>query len=261
MREGPDIARIASLVGDPARAAMLSALMDGGALTATELAMEAGVGLPTASSHLAKLSAGGLVTAETQGRHRYYRLAGRQVAAMIEAIMGVAATSGPQRARPGPRDASMREARVCYDHLAGRQAVAMLDGFLAEGIVERDGERLRLGTAGAAFFAARGIDVAALGAQRRPLCRGCLDWSVRRPHLAGSLGAAILDKVLLERWARREADSRSVVFSPAGRRAFDRTFGCTEAGREKGAGGMPPAPSPVAVFEDGGNVATRLRQG
>ena len=101
MREGPDIARIASLVGDPARANMLSALMDGGALTASELALEAGVGLPTASSHLSKLIDGGLLTVASQGRHRYYALAGADVAAMIEAISGVAAHAGPQRARPG----------------------------------------------------------------------------------------------------------------------------------------------------------------
>ena len=126
MKDGPDIARIASLVGDPARANMLTALMDGGALTASELALEAGVTLPTASSHLGKLLDGGLLTLTAQGRHRYYGLATAQVAEMLEHIMGVAAAVGPQRSRPGPRDAAMREARVCYDHLAGDRAVAML---------------------------------------------------------------------------------------------------------------------------------------
>jgi DNA-binding transcriptional ArsR family regulator len=224
MRNGPDIARIANLVGDPARANMLTALMDGGALTASELALEAGVTVQTASSHLSKLMEGGLLSLAAQGRHRYYGLANAQVASMLESIMGVAETAGPQRVRPGPRDASMREARVCYDHLAGDQAVAMLDGFLARSILARDGERIAMGEAGPSFFRAIGIEPDALKKSRRPLCRACLDWSVRRSHLAGSLGAAIFDKIIAEKWARREANSRAVVFSPTGRRAFEKTF-------------------------------------
>ncbi|MFI0842757.1 ArsR/SmtB family transcription factor [Mesorhizobium sp. IMUNJ 23232] len=224
MREGPDIARIASLVGDPARANMLTALMGGAALTASELAMEAGVGLPTASSHLAKLGEGGLLTQSSQGRHRYFRLAGPQVAAMLESIMGVAEAAGPKRARPGPRDASMREARVCYDHLAGDQAVAMLDGFVARGILQREGEDVAMGSAGPVFFADSGIDLSNLPGKRRPVCRACLDWSVRRSHLAGALGAAILDRILAEKWARRDPESRVVRFTPPGRKVFEKTF-------------------------------------
>ncbi|MCV3206711.1 winged helix-turn-helix domain-containing protein [Mesorhizobium sp. YC-39] len=222
MREGPDIARIASLVGDPARANMLSALMGGTALTASELALEAGVSLPTASSHLSKLMEGGLLTLASQGRHRYYGLAGPQVAGMIEAITGVAASVGPQRVRPGPRDAAMRVARVCYDHLAGEQAVAMLDRLVDKKVLLRENKEIRLGPSAASHFAAIGIDVAAK--PRRPVCRACLDWSVRRSHLAGTLGAAILDKILAEKWARREKDSRAVVFSPVGRQAFEKVF-------------------------------------
>ncbi|MER8546519.1 MULTISPECIES: winged helix-turn-helix domain-containing protein [unclassified Mesorhizobium] len=222
MREGPDIARIASLVGDPARANMLSALMGGTALTASELALEAGVSLPTASSHLSKLMEGGLLTLASQGRHRYYGLAGPQVAGMIEAITGVAAAAGPQRVRPGPRDAAMRVARVCYDHLAGEQAVAMLDRLVARQVLLRDDEEIQLGPSAASHFAAIGIDVE--GKARRPVCRACLDWSVRRSHLAGTLGAAILDKILAEKWARREKDSRAVIFSPTGKQAFEKTF-------------------------------------
>ncbi|MER9331475.1 winged helix-turn-helix domain-containing protein [Mesorhizobium sp. M0488] len=222
MREGPDIARIASLVGDPARANMLSALMGGTALTASELALEAGVSLPTASSHLGKLMEGGLLTLASQGRHRYYGLAGPQVAGMIEAITGVAAAVGPQRVRPGPRDAAMRVARVCYDHLAGEQAVAMLDRLVDRNLLVRDDKEIGLGPSAASHFAAIGIDVGAR--PRRPVCRACLDWSVRRSHLAGSLGAAILDKILAEKWARREKDSRAVIFSPPGKQAFERVF-------------------------------------
>jgi DNA-binding transcriptional ArsR family regulator len=224
MHEGPDISHVASLVGDPARANMLSALVGGTALTASELALEAGVTLQTASSHLGKLTAGGLLKLSVQGRHRYFALAGPQVAAMLEAIMGVAATLGPQRVRPGPRDKAMREARVCYDHLAGDLAVAMLDGFLARCLIVRDGDAFELGTDAAAFFAERGIDVAMLSSARRPVCRGCLDWSVRRSHLAGSLGEAILSQAFAERWARREPDGRVIAFSPQGRQAFRKTF-------------------------------------
>ncbi|MER9307184.1 winged helix-turn-helix domain-containing protein [Mesorhizobium sp. M0496] len=222
MREGPDIARIASLVGDPARANMLNALMGGTALTASELALEAGVSLPTASSHLGKLMEGGLLTVASQGRHRYYGLAGPQVAGMIEAITGVAEAVGPKRVRPGPRDGAMRVARVCYDHLAGEQAVAMLDRLVAKKILLRDDKEIRLGPAAASHFAAIGIDV--YTKPRRPVCRACLDWSVRRSHLAGTLGAAILDKILSEKWARREKDSRAVIFSPPGKQAFERVF-------------------------------------
>lgn len=224
MKEGPDIARIASLVGDPARANMLTALMDGGALTASELALEAGVGLPTASSHLSKLVEGGLLKLASQGRHRYFGLAGPQVAVMLESIMGVAAQSGPTRTRPGPKDVKMRQARVCYDHLAGEQAVAMLDRFVAEEVVVRDADAIRLGPAGQSFFSGIGIDTDRLGNARRPMCRACLDWSVRRSHLAGSLGAAILDKILAEKWALRPAGSRTVEFTPPGRRAFEKSF-------------------------------------
>ncbi|AZV18839.1 MULTISPECIES: helix-turn-helix transcriptional regulator [unclassified Mesorhizobium] len=222
MREGPDIARIASLVGDPARANMLNALMGGTALTASELALEAGVSLPTASSHLGKLMEGGLLTVASQGRHRYYGLAGPQVAGMIEAITGVAEAVGPKRVRPGPRDGAMRVARVCYDHLAGEQAVAMLDRLVAKNVLVRDEQEIRLGPSAASHFAAIGIDV--YTKPRRPVCRACLDWSVRRSHLAGTLGAAILEKILAEKWARREKDSRAVIFSPPGRQAFERVF-------------------------------------
>ncbi|WP_214475338.1 winged helix-turn-helix domain-containing protein [Mesorhizobium sp. dw_380] len=222
MREGPDIARIASLVGDPARANMLNALMGGTALTASELALEAGVSLPTASSHLSKLMEGGLLTLASQGRHRYYGLAGPQVAGMIEAITGVAEAVGPKRVRPGPRDGAMRVARVCYDHLAGEQAVAMLDRLVEKDILLRDDKEIRLGPSASSHFAAMGIDVGAR--PRRPVCRACLDWSVRRSHLAGTLGAAILDKILSEKWARREKNSRAVVFSPPGKQAFERAF-------------------------------------
>ncbi len=222
MKEGPDLSRIASLVGDPARANMLSALMSGAALTASELALEGGVGLPTASSHLAKLSEGGLVTVATQGRHRYYALAGAEVAGMLEAISGVAASVGPKRARPGPRDSAMREARVCYDHLAGEKGVALFDHLTGHKLISVAGKEVSISAKGRGWFADFGVDVPALETARRPLCRACLDWSVRRSHLAGSLGAAALERMFELKWARREADSRVVRFTPKGRAEFER---------------------------------------
>jgi hypothetical protein len=203
---------------------MLTALMTGTALTASELAQEAGIGMPTASSHLAKLLEGGLLNVASEGRHRYYRLSGPQVAGMLEAIMGVAATLGPRRVRPGPREPTLREARVCYDHLAGEHAVKMLDGFLARGLLRAHGNDIQLSEQGAAHFSAIGIEVDGARKSRRPVCRTCLDWSVRRSHLAGTLGAAILDRILAEKWARREKGSRVVTFSPKGRLEFAKVF-------------------------------------
>ena len=157
-----------------------------------------------------------------RGRAMPRPLAGQPVAGMIEAIIGVAEAVGPKRVRPGPRDAAMRTARVCYDHLAGEQAVAMLDRLVERKMLLRDDDGIRLAPAGAGHFAALGIEID--GSARRPVCRACLDWSVRRSHLAGALGAAILDKILAEKWARREKASRAVVFSPPGRQAFEKVF-------------------------------------
>lgn len=221
MKAGTDIAQIGSLVGDPARANMLAALMGGTALTASELALEAGVTSPTASTHLAKLVDGGLVRVKSQGRHRYYALADGRVAGMLETIMGVAATLGPKRVLPGPRDKALREARLCYDHLAGEAGVAMLESFVERGFIRLDQEAAALSPAGSRFFSDFGINLEAMSRKRRPVCRTCLDWSVRRSHLAGSLGAAILEHLLVAGWVRREKDSRILRFTPAGRREFD----------------------------------------
>lgn len=215
LRSGPDIARAAALIGDPARAAMLAALIDGRALTASELAVEAGVGRSTASGHLARLREGGLLAEAKQGRARYFRLSGPEVAAALEALMGVAAR-GPQRVRPGPRDEGLRRARLCYDHLAGEAGVALYEGLLTSGALRLDGEAPTLTDTGAARLAAAGVDLPALRAARRPVCRACLDWSERRSHLAGGLGAAIWRLAETRRWARRETGSRAVRFAPQG---------------------------------------------
>lgn len=224
MKDGPSIAPIASLAGDPARANMLGALMGGKALTASELANEAGITAQTASSHLAKLEAGGLIAQVKQGRHRYFRLSGADVAHMLEAIMGVAARAGHLRTRPGPGDPAMRKARVCYDHLAGEMGVAMLDGLTGAGhIAVRSGE-LRLTRSAERFLLDFGIDLDGISLGRRPLCRSCLDWSMRRAHLGGALGAALLDRVYALGWARRARDSRTVIFTPRGEQGFCAMF-------------------------------------
>ncbi len=224
MKYGPDIARVGSLIGDPARANMLACLMEGRALTASELAAEAGVTAQTASSHLSRLEDGGLISRRKQGRHHYFALANNDVAALLEAMMGLAARSGHLRTRTGPADPALRLARVCYDHLAGEKGVQLLDSLIARQLVVEDGDYISLTEEGRNFVEALDIDPVALAGARRPLCRPCLDWSERRSHLAGALGAALLNRFYEQGWARRQTGSRVVLFTPAGEKAFARLF-------------------------------------
>jgi DNA-binding transcriptional ArsR family regulator len=224
MKEGPDVSIVAALIGDPARANMLMALMSGLALSGTELAAEAGVSLSTASGHLTKLERAGLVSTSKQGRTRYFRFADPDVAAAVEALIPIATRVGHLRTRPGPRDQAMRHARSCYDHLAGRLAVSLLERWLAKKVLRQDAETLQLTPAGRRHLGNLGVDVAALEQAKRPMCRTCIDWSERRRHLGGSLGAAILDHVLARRWAVREGRSRVVRFSPRGEQSFVRWY-------------------------------------
>lgn len=227
MKVGPDIAAVAALLGDPARANMLTALLAGPALTAGELARHAGVSPQTASSHLAKLTEGGLLKPRKQGRHSYYALSGPDVAQVLEGLMGLADRAGRSRVRTGPREPALREARVCYDHLAGDLGVAMLEAMIADGRIAEAGEDLVLTRVGARFAEDLGVDPTALKPGRRPVCKACLDWSVRRRHLAGGLGAGLLDRFYALGWARREPDSRVVTFTANGRVAFEDAFGLT----------------------------------
>lgn len=225
MKEGPSISVVAALVGDPARANMLTALMSGRALTATELAQEAGVTAQTASSHLAKLCEGGLLVPTKQGRHRYFRLSGADVADVLEGLMGIAARAGHTRVRTGPKDPALRHARVCYDHLAGDLGVQMFDGMMKRRLMrQRDGD-IDLTRNGVRFMQEFGIDLSAIGKPRRPLCKTCLDWSERRSHLAGSLGAALLQRFYDMKWARREPGTRVVNFTRAGEGKLTELFG------------------------------------
>jgi DNA-binding transcriptional ArsR family regulator len=222
MNDSPHIAAIAALIGDPARANMLTALMDGRALTASELAGAGGVALPTASGHLARLTEAGLLDVRRQGRHRYFALSGADVADTLEALMGLAQRTGAMPVRAGPRDAALREARICYDHLAGERGVALLENMRGRGLIEGD-EAMALTEKGRGHCAMLGIDLDRLARSRRPLCRSCLDWSERRTHLGGALGAALLAMMSEKNWLRREA-GRVLRFSPAGARAFAAAF-------------------------------------
>jgi DNA-binding transcriptional ArsR family regulator len=218
-------AETAALVGEPARASMLLALMGGRALTASELAHAAGVTPQTASGHLARMSAAGLLATQRQGRHHYHRLASPAVARMLEDIIEVSAANAgaPRRAVvTGPRDRAMRAARTCYDHLAGQLGVGLADSLVARGHLELSPEGGAVTASGVAFFRGFGID---LDATPRVFCRPCLDWSERRLHVGGTLGAALANRCFALDWLRRSDGSRAVSVTRAGERGFRETFG------------------------------------
>ena len=232
MASNAKFAEVAALAGDPARAGLLHALMDGRALTASELARVAGITPQTASGHLTRMTAIGLLSVEKQGRHRYHRLATPTVAQMLESIMQVASDLEPSR-KPftvGPRDAALRRARTCYDHLAGQLGVALADALVEHGHAELTSDAGIVTDSGVEFLDRIGIDVDAMLAQRvkrsgRVLCRPCLDWSERRPHLAGTVGAAICAHSFEKGWIRRIDGTRAVMITPKGQRVFREQFG------------------------------------
>jgi DNA-binding transcriptional ArsR family regulator len=225
-------AEVAALSGDPGRASMLHALMDGRALTASELARAAGVAPQTASGHLHRMTAAGLLRVHQQGRHRYYELATPSVARMLESIMQVAAELAPDRRHlsVGPRDAALRKARTCYDHFAGELGVALADALRERGYVELTIDAGLLTESGLAFLGDIGIDPAVLQVRgtprsRRVLCRPCLDWSERRLHLGGLVGAVICSHSMAQGWTRRLEATRAVLITAEGGRVFAEKFG------------------------------------
>ncbi len=227
MISGAMIAEIAALAGDPARANILTALLDGRAMTATELSFAARVTPQTASAHLAKLVEGGLMTVVQQGRHRYFRLASAKVAQMLESIVTVAVDNRP-RFRPLSRQAAaLRDARVCYDHLAGVLGVRIAEAMTRRGylVLEDDGGHIT--EAGQRFLRELGIDLPVAGKGRRHLCRSCLDWTERRPHIGGAIGAALAERWLALGWISRAKDSRAVSVTPTGERGFRDTLSMT----------------------------------
>jgi len=232
MITGPIVAEIAALLADPARASMVWALLDGRALSASELAVAARITPQTASTHLAKLTEAGLLSMARQGRHRYFRFASPKVTDMIDAIVAVALEKRP-RYPPLSREArALNAARMCYNHLAGRLSVDLTDSFAARDYVVLDGEVAEITRAGTRFLTEFGIELPTRRSTRRHYCRLCLDWTERRPHLAGALGAAVTKRCFDLGWMEKVDRSHAVVVTPLGRRGFLKTFGIdlSEAG-------------------------------
>ncbi len=226
MSASPGFAITASLLADPARAIMLTALLDGRALPAGELAYAAGVTPQTASSHLGRLVDGGLISVEKEGRHRYFRLAGSHVAQALEHLAAIRPDAPVKRKALSPQGRELRFCRRCYDHLAGRVGVAVARGMQERGfIVAMADKRFEVTPSGVDWFATVGIDVHALKPARRGLARQCLDWTERTHHLAGPLGVQFMKAMCEEGWLRRVTDSRAVRVTPKGWRELKRHLG------------------------------------
>jgi DNA-binding transcriptional ArsR family regulator len=230
---GSDIAPVAALLADRTRAAMLTVLLDGRPLSAGELARTAGVSAATASSHLGKLLDGDLVSVVRQGRHRYYRLKGAEVASVIEALSLISPGLQVRNLRQSRQAAALGQARTCYDHLAGRVGVALFDALIGGGLIESQGgdedpgrSAYEVTSKGEECFAGLGVDVAAVRASRRRFAGHCLDWTERRPHLNGALGAALTARLIELGWFERGTSRRSLVLTAKGGSGLSDVFGC-----------------------------------
>jgi DNA-binding transcriptional ArsR family regulator len=219
------MAEVASLVGDPARANILCALLGGRALTATELSFAAGVSPQTASGHLGKLLAARLVLLMKQGRHRYYRLAGPHIGHMLESIMAVALTAPPRFQPTSKRDGTLRRARTCCDHIAGLLGVRLAERLSEREFVILGAEAGEVTPEGEDFLAELGIDLTAARTKRRVFCRPCVDWTERVPHIGGSVGAALASRCFEMNWIERVGDSRALTITPSGRHGLREKFG------------------------------------
>lgn len=220
------IAAVAELIGERARAAMLIALADGRALPAGELARAAGISAQSASGHLAKLVVGGLLAVWSEGRHRYYKLASPEVGHALEALGAISTPARPPGALRPPETKALHQARLCYDHLAGRVGVEIAEALEKTGLIRFEGERdYELGPQGESGFAALGLDIDALRKTRRSFARRCLDWTERRPHLAGALGAALCARLIEWEWLARLPKTRALRITHRGARELSDRFG------------------------------------
>lgn len=224
MTDEPKISTIAALLGDPARAKMMTALMGGKALTATELAVEADISAQTASSHLAKLLKQQLLQMRKQGRHKYFQLNGHEVAELLESLLNISSKLEYSTVITGPKNPEMRLARVCYDHMAGALSIKLLNSLKAQHYLTEADHGIHLTQTGKDFFTHLGIDLVHLQQLSRPLCKPCLDWSERYHHLAGSLGKWILDDVFKKGWGKKDHDTRVIRFTIQGLKAFKRQY-------------------------------------
>ncbi len=221
----PDIVQVATLIGEPARAKMLIALMGGKALTATELSLEAEITPQTASSHLSKLVTNELLVVQKQGRHKYFQLKNKEIADILEALLNISSRMEHSKVFTGPNDPELRKSRVCYDHLAGELGVSLYNGLSKKKYIKNVNNSLQLTSLGMSFFSGIGVDFDELQKSTRPICRSCLDWSERNHHLAGLLGKWVLIDLLKKGWAEKDLDSRILRFSPFGIKKFNRQYG------------------------------------
>ena len=220
MHSEPDLAAAASLLAEPARAELVLAVLADGSLTASELAARAGIARSTASGHLGRLVAGGFLAVSGRGRNRYHELAGTDVAEAVEALARIAPQRPARSLREATRNELLREARTCYDHLAGRVGVAFATALERRGVIQRLDGDYALGGRAAEELGRLGIDLEPLAEQRRPLVRGCLDWSERELHVAGSLGAALTARLFELGCLARRDTTRSVAVTGRGRELF-----------------------------------------
>ncbi|KZE47105.1 ArsR family transcriptional regulator [Brevibacillus parabrevis] len=233
MNTGPNIAELASLIGEPSRVMMLVSLLGGKALPASELAQSAKVTPQTASTHLGKLVEGGLLTSESHGRHRYYRLASPEVGYALEALLTISAPQPVRSLRESDQMRAIRYARTCYDHLAGEVGVALTQKLISLGMIEASGQDFVLNEAGKSKLRSLGVEVESSPKSRRRFARQCLDWSERRHHLAGSLGASLTNRLFELGWIERIPGGRAVRVTPKGTNGFIEEFGLDVTGEKE----------------------------
>ena len=220
----PDIASIAYLIGDPSRAKILTALMCGKALTATELAVEADITPQTASSHLSKLIGKQLIIVRKQGRHKYFQLKDTKIAELIESLLNIAADAQSPNIKTGPSVSRLRKSRICYDHLAGELGVTLYDSLLNNGFIIESSNGTHLTDQGRLHFQELGVNFDFMKKSKRPICKSCLDWSERRSHLSGALGKWVLGDILKKSWAVQDLDSRAIQFTEVGLAKFYKVY-------------------------------------